>query len=188
MIRVIVVIILNGIWGVYLFMDNSVIHEEDVQYYTGTVVRGYSESRKLPQSVATSWFIVMDNGAIFRTHYSVLKIHPENFVDKTVTIGYRSDSGSAESIPLITFSEGGVEYVSLKESQRDVYIVNIILIFVSVLLWSIYISYRYSRIKEERRILKERREIEKKRQLRQQKREEAQNASLTVQNPPKTEG
>ena len=180
--RIIIAIILNVLFGIWMFVENPVIHEEDVQYYTGTMTSEFSERHKLPTSSQLYWFLVMDNGIVLRTDYSMLKIHPENFVGKTVTVGYRTASDSVESIPLITFSENDVEYLSLEKSQRNVYIVNSILILVSVSLWSIYIFCRYSRIKEDVRILKERREIEKKRQLRQKKREEAQKADLTVHN------
>ena len=153
-------------------MDNPIIHEEDVQYYTGIVASEFSERRVLATSSQLDWFIVMDNEIVFRTHYSMLKIHPENFVDKTVTVGYRIDPDFVDSIPIITFSEDGVEHLTLKKSQRNVFIVNIMIIFVSALCWSFYIMYRYSRIKEEIRILKERRRIEKKRRLRQLRKEE----------------
>lgn len=170
--RIIIAIILNMSFGIWIFMENPIIHEEDVQYYTGIVASEFSERRKLPTSSQLDWFIVMDNGIVFRTDYSMLKIHPENFVGKTVTVGYRIDSDFVDYIPIITFSEDGVEHLTLKKSQRNVVLVNILLVFVSALCWSFYIMYRYSRIKEEIRILKERREIEKKRRFRQLRREE----------------
>lgn len=181
-IRIIFVVILNITIGIGLFVENPILQEKDVEYYTGTVMSDYSESTKLPQSTQTRWFMVMDDGTVFRTHHSMLKKHPKNFVGKTVTIGYLSTPDTSDSIKIITFSEGGVEYISFARSKWDGILVNITLLFVSVLCGFVYIMCRYSRIKEDVRILKERREIERKRQIRQKKREEAQKASSGVQN------
>lgn len=170
--RVIFVVTLNITIGIGLFVENPILQEKDVEYYTGTVMSEYSERTKLPQSSHLRWYIVMDNETVFVTVPSMLKKHPENFVGKTVTIGYRSGSNTSDSIGIITFSEGGVEYISFARSKWDGILVNITLLFVSVLCGFFYIICRYSRIKEDVRILKERREIEKKRQLRKKKREE----------------
>ena len=167
--RLIIVVILNVLFGIFMFTDNPIMRKEDIQYYTGTVVKEYSTRSKLPQSSQLDWYMVVEDGTIFRTHYSMIEVHPKNFVGKTVTIGYCEKRDWSNAIPITTFSEGSIEYLSLSKSQRNVIFVNLIVTFVFSMFGSVYILYCYGRIKKDIRMLKEHREIERKRRLRRER-------------------